>query len=860
VAPSKPFKIHAALPDPGTARTLDELIERLRWLKVWTGNPSYETIKDRINTAWMAAGRPPGELARRGTVVDCFKLGRQRLNTDLLLAVVRALRPDVGYAAQWEQALRVVLGETQAAAQVRAQDRLPADLADFTGRTSELNRIRNALQRSQGAVVISSIEGMAGVGKTRLAVHVGHLLSAERPFEQVLFVNLRGFQPHPAQPPADPTAVLEGFLRLLGVPGHQIAHDLATRTALYRRRLTGKRALIVLDNAANEQQVQPLLPDSPDCVTIVTSRRSLTGLQAVHVAVDVFTAGEACDFLERAAPDVPVGEDLTALVRVAQRCGYLPLALGLIAGQMRTKPGWTVTDHADRLDESNQNRLLADGVELALSVSYQRLPAPRRRLLRLLALHPGHDFDSYAGAALAGTDLDRARYELRHLCVDHLLQEATPGRYAFHDLVRAYAADRATDEDRAVDRRAALTRVFDHYLFAAATATRSHPAYQRNGPDVRQPATPTPPLTDATAARTWLETERTNVNAAAVHAACEGWPEHTIRMARILGRYLDTSGHFGDALILHTHARRAARDTGDRRAEASAENNLGIVHWRLGGYRHAAEHHQRALELFRGIGDRLGEGRVLNNLGNVHRRLGNHHQAADHHQQALTRFGEIGDRSEVARTLGSLGLVHERLGRYRDSIDYHRQALALFREIGERNGEAHALDNLGVVSRHLRRYQQAVDYHQEALILLRQAGHRSGEAYALANLGVVHERLGRYRRAADYHEQALVIFREIGHRGGEAETLNGFGETLLADGRPNEARTQHAAALTLADQTGDQHEEARAHDGLAHAYDAAGDTGMARHHWQQALAIYADLEVPQADQVRAHLLALVTRP
>ncbi len=271
----------SAPPDPGRAATVDDLAGCLRALKVWAGGVSYETITARVNAAWSAAGRPPGELARRTTVADCFRPGRRPLNPDLVAAMVAALHPDTGYATQWQQALRVIGGAAAAAAQVRVQDTLPPPLAEFTGRTAVLDRLRAAAREGAGTF---AVVGMAGVGKTLLAVQAGHLLARDRPFDRVLFVNLRGFHPDPAQPPADPAAVLDGFLRVLGVPGHRVPHDLAGRGAALRDRLAGLRSLVVLDNAADAAQALPLVPAADGCVTLVTSRRALPGLPVIYIA------------------------------------------------------------------------------------------------------------------------------------------------------------------------------------------------------------------------------------------------------------------------------------------------------------------------------------------------------------------------------------------------------------------------------------------------------------------------------------------------------------------------------------------------------------------------------------------------
>jgi tetratricopeptide (TPR) repeat protein len=874
-------------PDPARADDLDDLVEQLRLLKVWAGDPSYGTITTRVNTAWTAAGRPAGELVCRSTVAYCFRPGRRRLDTELVIAVVEALHPDVGYATRWRQALRLIGGEIEAVSQVRVQDSLPKHLSEFTGRTAELDRLRHAA-RDGDAVVISAIEGMAGVGKTQLAVHAGHLLHREHPFDRTLFVNLRGFDPDPSsQPPADPAAVLDGFLRLLGMPGQQIPHDLHTRAAAYRDRLAGTRTLVVLDNAATADQIRTLLPGVPGCLTLVTSRRSLLDLSpATHLRVDVFRLDEALQFLARAVPGVATGPDPHAATRIVRRCGLLPLALSLVAGHIRGTPGWTLTDHADRLDERHRDRHLDTGVELALHRSYQHLPAARQRLLRLLALHPGPDVDAYAAAALTGTDVDTVSEDLRLLCAEHLLQPTTHDRVAFHDLVRAYADARARDEDSPSARRQALTRLFDHFLHTAGTAVDTlFPAERHRLPQV-PPGTSAPLVGDPDAALAWLEIERANLLAVADHAADRGWPSHTTGLAATLWRHLDAGGHNKAANLLHTRACQAARETRDRAAEAQALNNLGVADWRLGRYRQAAVRHEQALKLSRAAGDSDGEARAvgnlgivcwglgryeqaaehlrhtlamhlelgnrdsagftLNNLGLVLQRLGRYPQAIDHHRQALALHREVGDRCGEGYALDSLGLVHVRLGRYRRATGLLRQALELFRRIGAREGEAYALDALGLVDLRLRRPVQAADHHRHALTLFRQVGAREGEGDACSNLGNACRWLGDHEQAVEHHRRSIALFREMGDPGGLVTALNSLGETLCAAGRAPRARVAHTIALTIATQIEERYEQACAHRGLAHVHHVAGDADQARRHWQLALALFVDLGVPEA--------------
>jgi tetratricopeptide (TPR) repeat protein len=843
------------LPDPGHAGTLDEIAGLLRALKRWAGDPSYESIKDRVNGAWTAAGRPSRELVGKTTVVDCFRDGRRRLNADLVVAVVEALHPVPGYVTQWRQALQVVAGCTGAAAQVRVQDTLPPDLTWFAGRAAELDRLRRALRATRRDGVPAVITGMAGVGKTRLALHAGHLLAADRRVDRVLFVNLRGFDPDPAQPPADPAAVLDGFLRLLGLPGHRVPNDLGARAAAYRDRLAGSRTLVVLDDAADSDQVRPLLPADPGCPVLVTSRRSLTALRpATRLTVDAFTPDEAREFLTRAVSAVPVGPDRDAAARIARRCGHLPLALGLVAGHVHRTSGWTLTDHADRLDERHRDRRLDSEVELALDLSYRALPGDRRRLLRLAALTPGQDLDGYAAAALLGSDLRTALAHLDHLQRDHLLQQSSAGRYTLHDLVRAYAAAHSVDEDPPSARRTALTRLFDHYLAASTEAMAvRYPGQIQPAAPAPGPRPQLPVLTESAAAGVWLDAERPALVAVAGYAAANGWPAHAIGLSTVLFSHLD-DGHRAAALAVHSSALDAARRTGDLAGQARALIGVGGAQIQEGRYGSAADSFSWALALFRQRGDRLGEARSLGNLGNVDARLGRYGAAAEWFTQALALFRQTGVTAGEARALTNLGAVEERLGRYVPAAGHLRQALALCRAAADPAGEADALSNLGTVEECLGRPEQALDLHESAVLRCRQIGNRPGEAWARNRLGIAYLRLGRRQEAVAAFDAAGAVFRDTGIRDGEAWVSNGLGEAASAAGDPVAARAHHSAALAIVTETGVRDQQARAHAGLGRSLTALGDAAGGRRHSELAVGLYAELGMPDPEH-SANLLA-----
>ncbi|MFI5936662.1 ATP-binding protein [Actinoplanes sp. NPDC051494] len=822
-------------PDPGRETTLDGLAACLRELKQWAGNPSYETITGRVNAARAAT-----DQVGKTTVVDCFRAGRRRMDGELVAAVVTSLHPDDGYVFQWRQALRVAGGEIRAAAQVRVRGELPPDLPGFTGREAELARIGQAVS-GDGTAVISALEGMAGVGKTQLAIHVGHALAAERAFDRVLFVNLRGFHPDPAQPPADPAAVLDGFLRLLGVSGHQVPYPLGERVAAYRDRLAGLRVLVVLDNAADEEQVRPLLPGTPGCVTLVTSRRGLAGLDAAaHFDVDVFTPAESLRFLASAMPGIPAGEDLGAAERIAARCGHLPLALALIAGHLRARPGWSLTDHADRLDELHRDRRLDSGVELALDVSYRNLPAGERELLRLLAQHPGQDADVLVAAALSGTGPDLAGERLGKLVGDHLVQPAGPGRYALHDLVRSFAVARAADEDRRAGRRAALTRMLDFYLAASVEAmNRLDPADAARRPKIGSSALTLPGPGEPIV---WLDAERANLVAMVTFAAEQGWPGHSVDLAATLFRYF-LGGHHLDALTVHGRAAEAAERSGDPGGQAGALANMSTAEVFLGRHESALAHLEQARKIFRRSGDGPGQARTLNNLGVVETRLGHYAAAARHLAESMELHERSADEAGQARALTNLANLESRLGRDEDALPHYAAALRLHQSLGDRNGEAVLLSNLGGAEVKLGRFDDAERHLTRALELDRELRNAAYEASTLDFFGTLYVGRGDAERAAGYHREAMALFTKLGDRHGESCAHNGLGEAARVAGRAAEAAVEHDAAWLIAvdPDIADIEQQARAQSGLAEAHRMLGDLPESERHEALARELWAGL-------------------
>jgi tetratricopeptide (TPR) repeat protein len=697
---------------------------------------------------------------------------------------------------------------------------------------------------------------MAGIGKTALAVHAAHQLADQFP-DGVLFTDLHGFTPDTEATPPD--HVLDRLLRGLGVPGPQIPLDLEARVGLYRSVLARRRVLIVLDNAAHEAQLQPLLPATAGCMVIMTSRRHLAGLdEAVHITLPVLDPAEAVGLFRSLAGDRATSADRPAVERIVTLCGRLPLAIRITAARLRSAPATTTAalcvelEHA--LDTERRLTWLSDGhrtVDAALAVSYRHLTDDQQRALRLVGLHPGTDIEPYAVAALADTTVEQAGQLLADLHAASLLDHAPHRRHRLHDLVATYVAALAAELPESV-RHAAVGRLFDHYAATSSLAMDlAYPWEANQRPRPPAGCLPAPGLSDQRQAQVWLDTETDNLLAAAHHAATCARGDHVLHQSTVLNWHLRTRGHYARAVLLYREALEHARATGDATAELQALNGLGHIHRLQDQYGPAIEWFEPALTIARGIGHRAGEQDALRGLGTTYRMQGQYGPAVECFEPALTIARQTGHRSGEQEALNGLGHIHRLQGRFGQATECFEAALAIAHETSHRTGEQQALRGLGSIHYMQGRYEAATECLERALVITRQTGHRYGEQDTLRGLGFVNELRGRYDAAADCYAQALVIARQIGNRASEWDALRGLGVVHYGQSRYEAAIGYFQQVLAIAHQTDDPNGQFEAHQGLGRSRHAIDDHTEALHHHQTALELAVDLDQP-ADQVRAH--------
>ncbi|MBA2892335.1 AfsR/SARP family transcriptional regulator [Nonomuraea soli] len=742
-------------------------------------------------------------LHRCGRQADALALGR---DFRIRLADEQGLDPSRAFLELERSILRDDAAAVPEPARVRPRilSFLPQDVPDFVGRIAGLDRLAGS-----GPATISTIDGMAGVGKTALAVHAAHRLADRFPDGQ-LFVDLHAHTAGHA--PLEPSAALETLLRQLGLPPERIPAGEADRTALWRTELANRRLLVVLDNIADTDHVRALLPGTTRSLMLITSRRRLVDLDgASAMSLDVLSTADALALFTAIVGD-RVHDEPAAALDVVQLCGGLPLAVRIAAARLRHRPRWTVRYLADRLRD--QRRQLAGltstdrGVAAAFSLSYEQLGAAQQHLFSLLGLHPGVDIEPHAAAALARLPLQQTETLLEDLLDANMLIQHEPGRYTLHDLLWQYARDTVAALKPPEDRQAALTRLCEHYVEGTGAAlAAAFPHYAQSWP---APLPTWERLDSPEAGIAWLGAERANLLAIAPHTQDIG------PLAHRLHHYLHEHGYLAQALVLHGRALDSARAEGDREGQALALYHLAVIHRSLG---HVAE-------------------------------------SMDHVRQALDLFTELGDQAGKARALTMLGAGLSLLREFAEAAGCFQQALDICRREGLRMGEAVSLGNLANVHEQLGDVQLAAEHCRHAIELGQELGIPSLKAQTTGILGDLLARNGDYRAAVIASSQALAYWREAGDRFMECSARIGLGKIFLAAGDPAQAVDSHRDALAIALEIGSLLAQGRAHQGLAHAHHALGRPGQARTHAVQAVELFTSLGAPEAGEMRAFRLGV----
>ena len=790
----------------------------------------------------------------------------------------------------------------------RAPDTLPPGAAVFVGREAEL-RLLTAEQDDGPTIAV--IEGMAGVGKTALAVRAARQVAGRYP-DGTLYLNLCSHDPGGG--PLGPAEALQRLLQMLAVPAAQIPESTGQRAALWRAQLARRRAVVILDDAAGHDQIRPLLPSGVgpadgdlaqetlppvgQCLILITSRRRLADIAGDRpVSLDVLPTDDAVTLLRRLAGKTLTG-DAGQAAEVVRLCGRLPLAIQLTAGRLGLDGP---EDLADLIEELGQPPLWLGGtgaaspeVIAAFELSYRALEPGHQRFFRRLGGSPAARVSLPAAAALAGCTIAEAERSLATLLDCHLLAPAPGGQYEFHELIRGYAAACAVRDDREGERRQAVGRLLGYYLDTVAEADRVlHPA--RRHPPLRagQPLADAPALGTAADAAAWLEAQWRSILQAARHAGRHEWKQECADLTYLLAGFLEVSACWEEATAAHTLALQASRDLGDPATIARAAVSLSAVHQQTGQHEAAIALAEEAAAICRSLADRRGEAEALDQLGLAHQRTARSREALAYFTESRIAFRTAEDPHGVAGTLSHSGIACWHLGRHVEASTHLEAALELYRQVGDRRGEAKVLNNLGKVQLGKGRHREALEAYEKSLEIFTGIGGPQNQAILYHNIGSVHHYKGSYPEALAACRRALAIYRQTGDLPNEADVLNDIGAIYASAACPDEALRQHEKALRIAEevgdltqqliglqmiadihrgegrhteatghyesalrlarQIGDQYEEGKILEGMAESARSTGRPGAARIAFRQALDIFERLGTPEADSVRIRL-------
>ncbi|QKW32535.1 tetratricopeptide repeat protein (plasmid) [Nocardiopsis flavescens] len=723
-----------------------------------------------------------------------------------------------------------------------ALEGLPPLVGEFVGREEQLHELLDFLDPARpvggaagsGAVVVSAVAGMGGVGKTALAVRAAHRAWEQGWFSGYLFVDLHGYTP--GTPPLTGTAALDALLRQTGADLEEMPPGAAERTVFYRSALADlagadeqrRPVLVVADNAHRADQVRPLLPGPGGHRLLVTSREVLAIDGHSPVRLDTLDPDDAVELLRsRLGTDDARRADQEGLGKLASRCGYLPLALKIAAALLARKPHLAPGRLAVRLGEVAKFSDAEHDLTAVFDASLGYLAPRELEVFALLGSAPGTDISTDAAAALVDSQVEDAEEVLEELAAAHLITSPAPGRWAMHDLVAAHArtlTPPATDGDAPEDedgpggpvdlRERALDRILDFYTVVADAADDHLRALKGDTPPALFPG--------REEALGWLDTEIDNLLACVRTAHRTRRIRVATRLPQCLGIYLSLRRRFTEAIEVHTLASETARQAGDTGGEAGAWNNLGNALGEVRRFGEAIEAHTRAREAFHQLGDAHGEAQAWNNLGAALREVRRFDEAIDAHTRAHDLHQQAGNAHGEAGAWNNLGIALREVGRVEEAIDAHTRARDLSQQAGDTGGEAGAWNNLGNALQEVRRFDEAINAHTRARDLYQQVGDTGGEAGAWNNLGLALQEVRRFDEAIDAHTRARDLHQQVGDTHGEATAWNNLGIALRQVGRVEEAIDAHTRDLSYCQQAGDTHGEATAWNNLGIALQQVG--------------------------------------
>lgn len=717
-------------------------------------------------------------------------------------------------------------------------DTLPPETAHFTGRESELGLLTGGRRRQpERTAYVEVIQGMAGIGKSALATHAARELADRYP-DARLFIQLRANDP--ARPPLQQDEALAELLRMLNVPPARIPKTSRERRSLWQSEMANRRALVILDDAANVEQVRPLIPRTPSCLTFITSRRRIHGLDGMvrtHF-LDVLTDSEAAELFTRiAGPDSSRHPKL--MKQILHSCGNLPLMIRIEASRTRGRldPYASEKDHAPFFSEDREQAIPSD-VSATLDVAYRRLDLLYRQVYRRLGIQPCDSISTEAVAALVGITIHQAESALGELVDHNFLQESNDGRVAFHDLLHEHARSRAMVEDSEVERRRDFRRLFSYYSLTVSHANELlFPESSHGDHPVLEPGVSPGSISDHRAANSWFDAEWRSILDVAQYAIDHEWQEAGMKLAHAMSEYLDTHAHWREAIRLYTSALRAARELDSEAGIAQALTDLGFMHFRIGDADDAIRRASEALPLYRRSGDRKSEAEALDLIGLVHWTCARYRPALAHIREAHEIYETIDDRRGQADTLNHGGVVCLRLGRYNEAFAQFNQALEMHRAIGDRRGEAKVLNNTGDAYWLQGHHRDAIAYYEASQSIFDEISGEQNRAILAANLGNIYQYRGEYTRALEYYRNALAVHQVTGDRRYQADTLNSMGSAFRLMGKDAESLIHHQKAMNLAKEIGERYELGRAYMGIAEVRREAGQYDDALSHYNEALAI-----------------------